>query len=72
LGSPQTPFKKGFIMKEKKFNGWFIYWVVLLGINFGAYVLSVMAGDMTGCVLCAFMILFCGIAIKQNMKTEEK
>jgi len=59
-------------MNENKFNGWVIYWVVLLVINFAAYVISLMSGDIFSCFLCAFMILFCGIAIKQNIQSKEE
>lgn len=59
-------------MNKKKFNGWFIYWVVLLLVNFVAYVLSLESGDFFGTLLCAFMILFCAIAVKQNMQKDEE
>jgi hypothetical protein len=61
-------------MKEKKFNGWSIYWIVLLIINFGAYIFSLRIGDFSACIISGFMVLFCSIALRQNMlaKSEEE
>lgn len=59
-------------MNKKIFNGWFLYWVILLLVNFVAYVLSLVAGDFLGSLLCAFMILFCAIGVKQNIQKQEE
>jgi|TARA_R110000851_G_scaffold287032_1_gene440942 hypothetical protein len=59
-------------MNKEKFNGWFIYWIILILVNFVAYILSIVAGEFLATALSAFMILFCAVGLKQNLRTKEE
>ena len=53
-------------MNDKKFNGWFVYWSVLVIINFVAFLLSVMNNDFFSCTISGIMLIFCIMALNQN------
>jgi len=53
-------------MENFKFNGWFLYWSILIVINFFAFVMSSMAGNIFSCILSGFMLLFCSLALHDN------
>lgn len=59
-------------MNKKKFNGWFIYWIILILVNFVAYILSIVTGEFLASALSAFMILFCAVGLNQNLRGEEE
>jgi len=54
-------------LQDRRFNGWVIYWACLMIVNLFALALSAGAGDFFSCVLSGFMLLFCGIALNENL-----
>jgi hypothetical protein len=57
---------------EDKINGWLVFWIVLLFINFVSYAYSIMLGDIFGALLSGFMILYCSIGVWQNFNKNER
>lgn len=59
-------------MIENKINGWLIFWIILLSINFVSYAYSIMLGEISSSILSAFMILYCSIGVWQNFNKNER
>ena len=59
-------------MNKIRFNGWVIYWGVLLALNFLAFAISASTADSWNIFLTGFMILFCGIALNGNLKRKDE
>tara|TARA_R110002020_G_scaffold29432_4_gene92757 strand:- start:1359 stop:1562 length:204 start_codon:yes stop_codon:yes gene_type:complete len=58
-------------LKDLNFNGWIIYWFVLMIFNFFAFTLSAENDDFFSCALSGFMLLFCGIAFSDNINKNK-
>lgn len=58
-------------MTENKINGWLIFWVVLLFVNFVSYASAIMVNDIFSSILSAFMILYCSIGVWKNFKRSD-
>jgi uncharacterized membrane protein YjjP (DUF1212 family) len=56
----------------ENFNWWIVYWLILTILNFVAFVISTGSGDTFGACLSAFMILFCGLILNENLNKKEK
>ena len=59
-------------MTENKINGWLIFWVVLLFVNFVSYASAIMINDIFSGILSAFMVLYCSIGVWRNFKGDQQ
>jgi hypothetical protein len=55
-----------FFVTENNINGWLIFWMVLLFINFVSYAYAIILGDIFSGILSAFMVLYCSIGVWRN------
>lgn len=58
-------------MTEIKVNGWLIFWVVLLFVNFVSYASAIIVDDILSGTLSAFMILYCSNGVWKNFKRPD-
>lgn len=56
----------------KNFNWWIVYWLLLTILNFVAFTISASAGEAFGASLSAFMVLFCGLILNENINKKEE